>query len=696
MQGFQMIMTPINFSVQTKGSVFTRRGVVRQILILALTILLWAIPSMADEKVSYLKSLNIEDLLDAEVTSVSKKSERWADATAAVFVITADEIRRTGVRTIAEALRMAPGIHVAQMDANKWVVSARGFSDTFSNKLLVLIDGRSVYTPLYSGVFWDIQDTMIEDIDRIEVIRGPGATLWGANAVNGVVNIITKTAQETQGALVTVGAGSHEEYNAAVRYGDQLGSDGAWRIYAKGFRRGHYVDANGDNANDEWDSIRSGFRMDADLTYQDALMIQGDIYQGGEEQTLDLPETLTTPAAGPQAYSADFFGADILARWRRSYGDKSDLTLQFYYDRTERQQVVLEEIRDTLDIDFQHRFQMAAHQEVVWGLGYRWTQDDTEPGDGISMNPDSRLDQLLSAFVQDEITLSPDKWWLTLGSKFEHNDYTGFEIQPSMRLRWKPTRMQTVWAAVSRAVRTPSRADHHLRSNRDIVVAPGFPFPTTYQNTILGSDDYESEELQAYELGYRWQADPTLSIDTATFYNQYDNLRTIEQNTSMAFVEMDPTPHVVVPYFIDNKMEGKTFGIELTTTWHPFPFWKLTAGYTWMQMLLDTDADSLDSGAEQGAGYSPVNQVQLRSSLDLAHGWSFDTELYYVDELEQMDIPAYTRLDLHLGWQPDDRWEFSLNAENLLDDQHEEFGERTDVIPSQIPRQVYGQVTLRF
>lgn len=687
-------MTPINLSEQTKRNVILQWG--GPILILALTIVLWAPPSLADEKVAYLKSLNIEDLLDAEVTSVSKKSERLADATAAVFVITADDIRRAGIRSIAEALRMAPGIHVAQMDANKWSVSARGFSDTFSNKLLVLIDGRSVYTPLYSGVFWDIQDTMIEDIDRIEVIRGPGATLWGANAVNGVINIITKSAQETQGALITAGTGSQQEYNAAVRYGDQLGSDGAWRLYAKGFSRGNYVDIHGDEANDEWDSLRSGFRIDTDLTYQDALMIQGDIYQGGEEQTLDLPETLTSPAAGPQAYSADFSGADLLARWRRSYGDKSDFTLQFYYDRTERQQVVLEDIRDTLDLDFQHRFQLTAHQELVWGLGYRWTQDDIESDGGVSMNPDHRTDQLLSAFVQDEITLLPDKWWLTLGSKFEHNDYTGFEIQPSMRLRWKPTRLQTVWAAVSRAVRTPSRADHNFRSNRDIVTVPGFPFPTTYQNTIFGDDDFQSEELRAYELGYRWQPDPKVSIDAATFYNQYDNLRTIEQNTPAAFLEMDPTPHIVVPYFMDNKMEGETYGIELTAAWHPFPFWKLTAGYSWTQMDLSTDTDSLDSGAENEAGYSPVNQIQLRSSLDLSRGWSFDTELYYVDELEKMDVQAYTRLDLHLGWQPNARWEFSLNAENVLDDQHMEFGERSDIIPSEIPRLVYGQATLRF
>jgi len=666
------------------------------VFILLISIWLAPAPGMADEKLDYLKSLKIEDLLNTEVTSVSKKPEKLADAPAAIFVITAEDIRRTGVRTIAEALRMAPGIQVARMDANKWAVSARGFNDTFSNKLLVLIDGRSVYTPLFSGVFWDVQDTMIEDIDRIEVIRGPGATLWGANAVNGVINIITKSAQKTQGALVSVGTGSHEPFNAAVRYGDQLGPDGAWRLYAKGFRRGDYVNGDGDDASDAWDAMRGGFRLDMDLNARDALMVQGDIYQGNEDQTLDLPETLSTPAAGPQPYSADFSGADILARWRRFDGDKSDFTLQFYYDHTERRQFVLQGIIDTVDLDFQHRFQLSARQEMSWGLGYRYTQDDIQSGDSISMIPDSRYDQLFSAFVQDEIVLQPDKWWLTMGSKLEHNDYTGVEIQPSVRLRWKPTGVQTAWAAASRAVRTPSRTDHDLRSNRDVVVVPGIPFPTTYQNVIFGDDNFESEELLAFELGHRWQPDTRLSFDTATFYNQYDNLRTLELNSAAAYAEMNPTPHIVVPYYWDNQMEGETFGVELVASWQPLDFWKLTAGYAWMQMLLRIDAGSQDSMAEDQAGFSPMNQIQLRSALDLSHGWSFDTELYYVDELEAMNVPAYTRVDLRVGWQPSAQWEFSLNIENLLDDRHAEFGDRTDIVASQIPRQIYGQITWRY
>jgi iron complex outermembrane recepter protein len=651
----------------------------------------------ASDSLTYLKSLKIEDLLQTEVTSVSKKSEKLSDATAAVFVITAEDIRRSGARTIAEALRMAPGLQVCQFDANKWAVSARGFNDTFSNKLLVLIDGRSVYTPLFSGVFWDVQDTMIEDIDRIEVIRGPGATLWGANAVNGVINIITKSAQQTQGSLVTLGTGSHEAYDAAVRYGNQLGSDGAWRIYAKGFDRGPFKDAAGREANDQWDALRSGFRMDMDLNARDSVTLQGDMYTGNEDLTLDLPGTLSAPPAGPQGYSGSFSGANFLGRWRRTNSDTSDFAVQLYYDRTQRDQFVLGEDRDTLDFDFQHRFQLTLNQALIWGLGYRYTRDDIQNSERVSMIPDSRADQLLSAFVQDEITLQPDKWWLTMGSKFEHNDYTGFEVQPSLRLRWKPESQQTAWAAVSRAVRTPSRSDYDLRSNRtpETTALPFPPYSATYQPAIFGDDDFESEELIAYELGYRWQPAPRISTDVAAFYNQYHKLRTLEPDPAASYFEADPEPHTVVPAFFGNKMKGETYGIEWVATWQPLNFWKLTAGYTWLQMDLHAEADSGDTSAEEQSGISPVHQIQLRSNLDLPRGWSFDSALYYVDELSALDVPAYTRLDLRIGWQPDPVWEFSLSLQNLLDDRHPEFAERTDAVPSEIPRQIYAQITWR-
>ncbi len=676
-----------------------RKSAVAAAFFFCLVIFVTAGTSPADDSLTYLKSLKIEDLLKTEVTTVSKKPEKLSDATAAVFVITAEDIRRAGARSIPEALRMAPGIQVSQIDASKWAITSRGFNDTFSNKLLVMIDGRSVYTPLFSGVFWDAQDTFMEDIERIEVIRGPGAALWGANAVNGVINIITKSAQETQGTVMTVGTGTHERYSAAVRYGDRLGVDGAWRIYAKGFERGPYKNAAGRDAEDEWDTLRGGFRMDMDVNASDAITFQGDIYSGAESQTASLPATLTTAAAGPKKYSADLSGGNLLSRWRRSFGDQSDVSLQLYYNRTVRNQVVLKETRDTVDLDFQYRFQLTGRQEVIWGLGYRYKQDDTEPGAGMQLIPADRSDQLFSAFLQDELTLKPDTWWLMLGSKFEHNDYTGYEFQPNLRLRWKPGKLQTAWAAVSRAVRTPSRSDHDLRFNTEVGTVPVAypPYSAPSLTALFGSDDFQSEELTAYELGYRWQPRPILSFDLSAFYNQYDNLRTIETDYGAARWENDPQPsHILIPVFIDNKMEGETYGFELVTTWQPLPFWKLTAGYTRLQMDLRTDADSTNPTAVVEAGYSPVNQIQLKSYLDLPNGWSLDTELYYVDELSEMQVPAFTRLDIRLGWQVNANLEASLTFENLLDDQHPEFGDRFNIISSQVPRQIFGQLIWRY
>jgi iron complex outermembrane receptor protein len=680
-----------------------RNGHLRAITLVPLlvgTVILLSVGTLrANDSLTYLKSLKIEELLDIEITSVSKKSEKLADAPAAVFVISADDIRRAGARSIPEALRLAPGIQVSQIDASKWAISSRGFNDIFSNKLLVLVDGRSVYTPMFSGVLWDAQDILMADIDRIEIIRGPGAALWGANAVNGVINIITKSAKETQDSLVSIGAGSHEAYNVGARYGNKLDQDGAFRIYAKGFKRGTYEKADGQDANDQWDSARSGFRMDLDLNPRDAVMFQGDIYEGTEDQMITSLGTLTMPSPDPQKSTADFFGGDFLTRWNRELTDTSNFSLQFYYDHSDRDQVILKEIRNTVDLDFQHRFQFTGRQEVIWGLGYRLTWDDTEAGPRISMNPESRSDRLYSAFLQDEVTLQPDKWWLTLGSKFEHNDYTGFELQPSMRLRWKPKPRQIAWAAISRAVRTPARSEHDVRYNVEVgstaVSYPPYSIPTLTTN--FGDDDFKSEELTAYELGYRWQPKSSLSFDLATFYNQYDNLRTGEPDTAAIRLEDEPPPpHILIPIFMDNKMKGETYGFEWLAVWRPLTFWKLTAGYTYLQMDLRTDSDSLDTAADDAEGDSPANQIQLCSNLDLPKGWSLDAELYYVDKLSKMDIPAYTRLDLRVGWQPTANWELSLNAENLLDDRHPEFGESYDFQPSQIPRQIYGQIILRY
>ncbi|MCK5229802.1 MAG: TonB-dependent receptor, partial [Desulfobulbaceae bacterium] len=407
--------------------------------------------------------LSLEELMNIEITSVSKKPEKLADAAAAVFVVTREDIRRSGVTSIPEALRMAPGINVARIDSNKWAVTSRGFNGRFANKLLVLIDGRSVYTPSFSGVHWEVIDIFLEDVDRIEVIRGPGATLWGANAVNGVINIITKHAADTQGGLIAMGAGTEERGFGGVRYGTDMGETTYGRFYAKGFKRDEFVhNTTGDDAGDDWDMLRGGFRLDSLLYDRDSVTVQGDIYQGNMNQTLHLP-TVSGPFFNKIVEDkAEVEGWNLLTRWQHTLSPTSDFTLQVYYDRTNRDEFVYGEIRDTFDIDLQHQFAAYKRHEVIWGLGYRYTHDDFSDSEILRLDPDSRSDELFSAFVQDKITLMEDCLWLTIGSKFEHNDYTGYEIQPNARLFWAPHTDHKVWASVGRAVRTPSRMEDDI------------------------------------------------------------------------------------------------------------------------------------------------------------------------------------------------------------------------------------------
>lgn len=641
-----------------------------------------------DDSLEYLKSLSIEELLQTEVTSVSKKSEQLFDTAAAVFVITQEDIKRAAVRTIPDALRMVPGLQVAHINGSTFAITTRGFNEWFSNKLLVLVDGRSVYTPLFSGVYWDVQDTVLEDIDRIEVIRGPGATMWGANAVNGVINIITKHSSTTQGGMLVTGAGTLEKPLATARYGGKAGKESTYRVYAKGVKRGDFVQTGGGDGNDEWQSLRAGFRMDLPLSFKDDLTVQGESYGGSNEIDLQLSGFLTPPFTRRTHEEQEYKGGHLITTWQRRVSSLSDIEIKGYYDWSYRDHIVIEERRNTVNFDFKHHLRLPPNHEVVWGLGYRWTSDDTERSTNLWMDPDSRSDQLWNAFIQDDITVWPDRVWLTLGSKFEHNDYSGFEFQPNARLRWKPTPKHTVWGSVSRAVRTPSRSDHDIRVN---LTSMDIPFVGLTVLRITGDEEFKSEELIAYEAGVRWQKTENLSFDLAAFYNVYDNLRIVE--TGPSFVETSPAPaHIVIPQIIRNGMEGETYGLEALTTWKPLSNWKLSLGYAWF----DADLDANGNSAEKEGEISPHHQWQLRSYLDLPWSLSFDTEIYFVDKLKTFNIPAYTRLDLRLGWDPTPDWSLSLSIENALDDQHPEFPTRSGVIATEVPRVIYGQLTYRF
>ena len=624
-----------------------------------------------------LSTLSIEDLMEIEVTSVSKRAQPLAEAAAAVYVITNEDIRRSGATSVAEALRLAPGLHVARIDGSRWAITSRGFNMQFANKLLVLVDGRSVYTHLYSGVYWDVQDLVLEDIERIEVVRGPGGTLWGANAVNGVINIITKKARDTQGWLASGGAGTLERGFGTLRYGGELGENAHVRGYVKYLDHNNLETDAGKEASDEWDMTRGGFRMDWDQSPSDAFTLQGDFYDGGVG--MSLLNMVTN--------EEDLGGANVLGRWRHVFSGTSDLSVQTYYDRTERVSgSILGEDRDTYDIELEHRFRFASLHDVIWGAGYRLLNDRTSGGI-VTFTPWKRTDNLLSAFVQDQIRLFDDRLQLTVGSKFEHNDYTGLEVQPTARALYKLAPRHSIWAAVSRAVRTPSRTDDDISFfgiNAD-------PPVIIYAE---GQRNFDSEKLLAYEIGYRALLSERFSMDLAAYYHDYDDLRS---------AKLDPVPLPTPPFPpgtvrtpFGNDTEAIGYGVELGGNWNVTDHWAVSSWYTLMKLDVDADpanADVVDKGQEHD---TPTNQVHFRSRLNLPWHLEFDTHLFYVGEVSHQQAGEYTRLDLRLGWRPIESVELSVAGQNLTERRHQEFGSGLFSVSSNVPRSVYGRVTWRY
>lgn len=630
-----------------------------------------------------LARLSLEELMSVEVTSVSKRGEKLSEAPAAISVITSDELRRSGATSVPEALRLVPGMEVARVDSHNWAVSARGFNDLFANKLLVLMDGRSVYTPLFSGVHWDVQDTILEDIERVEVIRGPGATLWGANAVNGVINIITRSAKDTQGLMLTGGGGTEEQGFAGVRYGGKLGENAYYRVYGKYFNRDDQVLPDGTDSDDRWNVERGGFRVDWDASTDNHFTFQSDLYSGRLNQTFFLP-TPNPPYAQTNRGNVDVNGGNVLGRWSRSFSERSDLNLQVYYDRTVRNGPVLNEDRDAIDIDLQHHFLLGERQDLVWGAGYRVSSDELDSTYTATFNPDQRTVQLFSLFAQDEITIVPDQLRVTLGSKLEHNDFTGFEYQPGGRISWTPTDRQTLWASISRAVRTPSQAEDDIQL-RQVTATPGV------QTLIQGGREFDSEELLAYEVGYRWRPLDRITLDVAAFYHDYGNLRSIEPSGIV------PGPPAVVTATLANRINGETYGVEFAPSWQITDAWRVQAAYTFLQMQLHRDAGSRDTTTEANEGRNPHHQFSLRSFLDLPHDIEFDCTLRYVESLPDFQIPSYVVMDARIAWRPLKNLELAIVGQNFLDDRHPEF--QSVLIPTErteVQQSVYGKVTWRF
>ena len=611
--------------------------------------------------------------MQIEITSISRKAEKLSQPASAIQVITRDEIRRSGATSIPEALRLAPNLQVAQVGAHQWAITARGFNSTTANKLLVLIDGRSVYTPLFSGVFWDIQDVLLEDVDRIEVISGPGGAVWGANAVNGVINIITRNSRDTKGTYVEGGGGNSLNDFAGARYGGTVGARTSFRVYGKYFDRDNEVYPNGDEANDSWRMGQGGFRFDAQASSRDSMTVSADGY--------GLNENVFTGGSSTAS------GGNVMGRWSHTVSPRSDFSLQMYYDHTQISNPEpastfspagrLSDRLDTYDLDFEHRVALGNRNQLVWGLGYRFTHDVVTNSRPLAFFPSHLDHSLVSGFAQDEITLAQNVF-LTLGTKLEHNDYTGYEVEPTARLRWSLSPDHMLWAAVSRAVRTPSRVERDLEE------------PSEFPVLLEGSDDFESETLIAYELGYRAQLGSRVSASISAFYNDYSDLR------SANF-----TPATIIPFFFANDLEGETHGVELSAQYQVARWWRLRAGLDVLKESLHLRPGGVDINHALNETSDPERQFSLQSSFDLPGNVSLDAGVRSVDKIYANNsgvlatVPKYTDMDVRLGWSATRHVELSVAGQNLLHNHHVEFG-----IPGptriEILRAVYGKVSWRF
>ncbi|MEX2315629.1 MAG: TonB-dependent receptor [Pirellulales bacterium] len=609
--------------------------------------------------------------MDVAVSSVSRQESTIGRSPAAVFVITPEMIRRSSATTIPELLRMVPGIEVARIDANKWAISSRGFNSRFANDLLVQIDGRSVYVQSFGGVYWDTQDVVLQDIERIEVIRGPGATVWGANAVNGVINIITKRAKDTQGLLVVGGTGTEERGFSTVRYGGTNGDDLHWRVYGKQFERdgGYFPDAEFD----DWRQGRGGFRADWTPTACDTLTLQGDFYEGVSGSGDDLVFS-TPPFLRNVLSDSHVRGQNYLTRWTHVIDDDSDWSLQLYSDHYERVEAAAIEGQRTFDIDFQYRFPVADRHNVICGAGFRDIDDRFFGSFTVEMIPAVRSTDLYSCFVQDEITLEEDRWYLIAGSKFEHNDFTGFEYQPSVRLLHLPSERESVWAAVSRAVRTPSRVEHNF-----LIHGASAPFVPVFVR-ITGDDAIVAEELLAFEIGYRAQPTDEFSWDLAAYYNNYEKLIGVVPSGGPFF---QPGLGTIIPLTFANSLSADTYGAELTSTYKFNPKWQMTGSYS----LLYMDVHAGDGDLAEGS--SPHNQLYVRSSWTPRCDLEFDLIGRYVDSLPALGVDSYLTMDARIAWKPRRNLEWAVVGRNLLDSKHLEF---VDALAGQFSTEVQPEI----
>jgi iron complex outermembrane recepter protein len=631
-----------------------------------------------------ISQLSLDQLAQVQVTSVSKKAQKLEDTAAAIYVITASDIHNSTASSIPELLRRVPGLDVAQINGSHWAISARGFAEQYSDKMLVLIDGRSVFDPLFPGVYWNEQDLMLEDIERIEIIRGPGATLWGSNAVNGVINIITKPAQETAGPLITAGAGDKERSFGAVRYGGKLGSSAHYRIYSKYYDAGPSVAlAGGLQAHDSARAVSGGFRLDASRAQRDFFTLTGKAFSG--TAGLDSPTVSFTP---PFTFSyVDFLaagGENLMGSWTHESLNGQKTVVQTSYSHVLQPQLGVDVNGNSASASIQHERSLGSRHNLVMGLGYDFRSAHTSfTIPTVWWDPANSSYHTGSGFIQDEMLFANGSVRLTAGLRLERNTLSDLALQPNVRILWKITRVHSLWASYSLANEMASLDSAYVRGNQAVFLSPA----GLGVARIVGNPNLEATKLNALEVGYRVQPSNRLSLDLATFYNKYTDLFGVEPG--FPFFEAGPPPRIVQPLVIQNNNSLRSFGGEFGMKWLPVRNLQLSAAYSFIR---------LDAAAGQAmglfqAGQTPRNKLTMDSHINLSHALSLNSLLSFVDRRPVGPVPAYTQLDSALVWRPASSVELSLGAKNLFNREHVEFKSQQGALPTLLGRSVFGKVT---
>jgi iron complex outermembrane receptor protein len=663
---------------------------------LGLAVVLGLIPDLGAQnpapKPIDLGQASLEVLMDIKVTSVSKKEEKLSRTAAAIFVISSDDIRRSGATNIPDLLRMAPGVDVEQIDANAWAISIRGFNSRYSDKVLVLIDGRTVYNPTFSGVSWDQLELPLEDIDRIEVIRGPGASVWGANAVNGVISIITKSSKDTKGGLLTVAGGSQTNALGELQYGGAAGQSATYRVFASYFDIGNSDAQTGGDANDHWQRSHAGFRTDWQASSSDSLMLQGDLFANQENQTAgsDIP-TLSAPLT-PQPLGAA--GGDLLALWKHTLAGGSETSFRAYFNNDRIDDVGTPGKMRTFDLDFQHHLVAGDRNDIVWGLGARSDTTGLTAGYPVMFVPPYRTVALFNVFFQDEIRVS-NALWFTIGGKLEHNGYTGFEVEPSARLVWAPPdKKYALWAAASKAIREPSQTDVDVQVDLGMLsVGPG----TVEVFRLLGNPKVEVEQVRDYEFGFRSELTKALSFDAALFLSFYHDLETLEPQTPVILPGVPGAPvEIEIPLLYENQTHAMDYGGELFLNWRATSRWRISPGYSYLHATLSQNPPGQGINSATISTDFPQNLVQVRSLFNLSRKMDFDQSLYYTARLAGGAIPGHARLDVRLARRIGESAEISVVGQNLLQPRALEYGNSDGIVGTESVRSVYGKITWRF